>query len=218
MHAPALSSRRLGDDERQAIVAVPEQAIRRRGIPKRLYVDNGAAFRAQHLALVCARLGITLIRARTSPKAKAEWSAGFGPYACSFCRRCSQKIRIASGHQSSALGLGGGGIPPQSASRSRRSHARGPLGDVLQRRAFPSNDPSDLFLLEQKRRVHADRTVSPVPAPGSPPPMFVPRDRAPNKTRREPRFRDSLSVPLSCAGRYPTWATGISVLIQVRVA
>ena len=31
----------------------------RRGIPLRLYVDNGSAFRSHHLALVCARLGIT---------------------------------------------------------------------------------------------------------------------------------------------------------------
>jgi putative transposase len=41
-----------------------EQAIRRRGVPKRLYVDNGAAFRSQHLALCCAKLGIALIHAR----------------------------------------------------------------------------------------------------------------------------------------------------------
>ena len=47
-----------------AFLTVLEQAIRRRGIPKRLYVDNGAAFRAKHLELVCAKLGITLIHAR----------------------------------------------------------------------------------------------------------------------------------------------------------
>jgi len=36
-------------------------AIRRFGIPQRLYSDNGACYRSRHLALVCARLGITLV-------------------------------------------------------------------------------------------------------------------------------------------------------------
>ena len=35
-------------------------AIRRFGIPKRFYTDNGAAFRSQHLRVVAARLGIVL--------------------------------------------------------------------------------------------------------------------------------------------------------------
>src|SRR5450432_733309 len=47
-----------------AFLPVLKQAILRRGIPLRLYVDNGSAFRSHHLALVCARLGITLIHAR----------------------------------------------------------------------------------------------------------------------------------------------------------
>ena len=43
---------------------VLQQAILRRGLPQRLYVDNGANYRSQHLALVCAKLGIALIHAR----------------------------------------------------------------------------------------------------------------------------------------------------------
>jgi transposase InsO family protein len=35
-------------------------AIRRFGIPKRLYTDNGAAFRSRHLRLVSAKLGIAM--------------------------------------------------------------------------------------------------------------------------------------------------------------
>jgi len=35
-------------------------AIRRFGVPKRLYTDNGAAFRSHHLRMVAARLGIGL--------------------------------------------------------------------------------------------------------------------------------------------------------------
>lgn len=35
-------------------------AIRRFGVPKRFYTDNGAAFRSQHLRLVAAKLGVSL--------------------------------------------------------------------------------------------------------------------------------------------------------------
>jgi hypothetical protein len=35
-------------------------AIRRFGIPKRLYTDNGAAFRSRHLRIVAAKLGVAL--------------------------------------------------------------------------------------------------------------------------------------------------------------
>jgi putative transposase len=43
---------------------VLQQAIEKRGLPQRLYVDNGANYRSQQLALVCAKLGIALIHAR----------------------------------------------------------------------------------------------------------------------------------------------------------
>ncbi len=33
------------------------------GLEPRLYVDNGAAFRSTHLAMVCAKLGVALIHA-----------------------------------------------------------------------------------------------------------------------------------------------------------
>ena len=48
----------------RAFLPVFKQAILKRGFPQRLYVDNGAAYRSHHLALVCAKLGITLIYAR----------------------------------------------------------------------------------------------------------------------------------------------------------
>jgi putative transposase len=47
-----------------AFLPVLKGAVMRRGVPKRLFVDNGAAYRSQHLALVCAKLGVTLIHAR----------------------------------------------------------------------------------------------------------------------------------------------------------
>jgi len=41
-----------------------ENALARRGLPRKLYVDNGAAFRSHHLQYITASLAITLIHAR----------------------------------------------------------------------------------------------------------------------------------------------------------
>ena len=50
----------------------------RRGLPQRLYVDNGANYRSQHLALVCAKLGIALIHARPyRPQGKGKIARWF---------------------------------------------------------------------------------------------------------------------------------------------
>lgn len=40
------------------------QALLKRGLPRKLYVDNGPAFRSQHLAQITASLGIALIHSR----------------------------------------------------------------------------------------------------------------------------------------------------------
>ena len=40
------------------------KALRMRGIPRKLYVDNGSAFRSHHLQHTCASLGIALIHSR----------------------------------------------------------------------------------------------------------------------------------------------------------
>ena len=48
------------------------QAIQTRGLPDKLYTDNGAAFRSQHLGIVCANLGIRLLHC----KPYHSWSKG----------------------------------------------------------------------------------------------------------------------------------------------
>ena len=74
----------------QAFLPVFKQAILRRGIPQRLYVDNGANYRSQQLALVCAKLGIALIHARPyQPQGKGKMERCFAPCAPSCCTRLS---------------------------------------------------------------------------------------------------------------------------------
>ena len=48
-------------------------ALRKRGLPVKLYVDNGSAFRSRHLEYTCASLGISLIHARPyAPQGKGK--------------------------------------------------------------------------------------------------------------------------------------------------
>ena len=41
-----------------------EEALAQRGLPRKLYVDNGAAFRSRHLEYICASLAIALIHSK----------------------------------------------------------------------------------------------------------------------------------------------------------
>jgi len=50
-----------------------ENALAKRGLPRKLYVDNGAAFRSKHLEYITASLGITLIHAKPyTPQGKGK--------------------------------------------------------------------------------------------------------------------------------------------------
>jgi transposase InsO family protein len=143
-------------------LTVLEQGIRRRGIPKRLYVDNGAAFRAQHLALVCAKLGITLIHARPyTPQGKGKMERWFRTVRLQLLptlqpedRRSLEAINRrlwawveGEYHRSPHRGLDG--ETPADRWAMHSDEVRLPTGDL-----------AELFLFEQKRRVQADRTIS----------------------------------------------------------
>ena len=50
-----------------------ENGLARRGVPRKLYVDNGSAFRSHHLEYVCASLAIALIHAKPyQPQGKGK--------------------------------------------------------------------------------------------------------------------------------------------------
>lgn len=58
-----------------SFLEVFRRAVLKRGLPLRLYCDNGSTFRSKHLELVCAQLGVNLIHARAyhpSGKGKIE--------------------------------------------------------------------------------------------------------------------------------------------------
>lgn len=56
----------------KALMACLKQAIRRRGLPRKLYADNGGPFVNAHLRIACANLGIRLIHSKPG----RPWSRG----------------------------------------------------------------------------------------------------------------------------------------------
>jgi putative transposase len=141
-----------------------KQAIMRRGIPKRLFVDNGSAYRSHHLQLVCAKLGVTLIHARPyHPEAKGKQERWFRTVRMqllpvltaqdtSSLSALNQRLWgwiEGEYHRSPHRGLGG--ITPLDAWASRATHV-----DHVGARP----DIEAMFLFEQKRKVARDRTAS----------------------------------------------------------
>ena len=145
-----------------AFLPVFARAIQRRGVPSRLYVDNGAAYRARHLALVCAKLGVTLIHARPyQPQAKGKIER--------FFRTCrAQLLSTLVGADTSSLEALNRRLWAWLEDEYHESPHRGLEGETPLARwaatagglALPPDHLDELFLFEEKRKVHKDRTVS----------------------------------------------------------
>jgi putative transposase len=148
----------------QAFLPVFKQALLRRGIPQRLYVDNGAAYRSQHLALVCAKLGVALIHARPfQPQGKgkqerwfrtvrAQLLSGLGAADTDSLDSLNRRLWAwvqAEYHASPHRGLDG--LTPLE---------RWAMSDEPPRLPGPGLDIDAMFLFEARRRVQRDRTVS----------------------------------------------------------
>ena len=147
-----------------AFLPVFREALLRRGLPKRLYVDNGASYRSQQLALVCARLGIALIHARPyhpAGKGKIErWlrtvRQQFLPtlgsddlHSLEALNRRLHAWTESEYHYAPHRGLDG--LTPLDKWAATADGVRYPA---------PGLDLEDLFLFEARRRVNRDRTVS----------------------------------------------------------
>lgn len=141
---------------------VLKEAVLRRGAPRRLFVDNGSAFRSHHLALVCARLGSTLIHARAyHPEAKGKMERWFRtvrmqllphltPADLASLDALNRRLWAwveGEYHRSPHRGLDG--VTPLDRWSAVADEVR-----------YLGLDIDDLFLLEAKRKVAKDRTVS----------------------------------------------------------
>ena len=145
-----------------AFLPVFERAIRRRGLSKRLYVDNGAAYRSRHLALVCAKLGVTLIHARPfQPQAKGKLERWFrtvrGQLLPTLTDADTRDLDALNRrlwawiedeyHYAPHRGLAG--ATPIDRWAANAAHIQ-----------LPTSDLTEVFLFEEKRKVQQDRTVS----------------------------------------------------------
>lgn len=147
-----------------AYLPVFKQALVRRGIPKRLYVDNGALYRSSQLSLVCAKLGITLIHARPYlPQGKGKQERWFrtvrmqllptlGESDLSSLDALNRRLWAwveGEYHHRPHRGLDDHTPLDRWAMNSEQVHLVGPQCDL-----------DEICLFEVKRRVQKDRTVS----------------------------------------------------------
>jgi putative transposase len=148
----------------RAFLPVLKQALLRRGLPQRLYVDNGAHYRSQHLALVCAKLGIALIHARPyRPQGKGKIERWFktvrGQLLTRLAPEDTRSLEALNRrlwawvegeyHHTPHRGLEGASPLEQWAQ----------TGEAV-RFPEPELDLDNLFLFEAQRKVQKDRTVS----------------------------------------------------------
>lgn len=147
-----------------AFLPVLKTAVMRRGIPKRLFVDNGAAYRSHQLVLVCAKLGVSLIHARAyHPEAKGKQERWFRTVR-------TQLLPLLTKEDTSSIDALNRRLAAYIETEYHHNPDRGLEGETpLDRWARaadkvvhprPELDLDDLFLFETKRKVHKDRTVS----------------------------------------------------------
>lgn len=145
-----------------AFLPVLEQAIRRRGLPKRLYVDNGAVYRSHHLSLVCAKLGVTLIHSRP------YLPQGRGKIERYFRTVRMQLLPVLGGPDFKSLEVLNRRLWAWIEGEYHQAPHKGLDGETPADRwarcsdevKMSGTDLADLFLFEQKRRVQKDRTIS----------------------------------------------------------
>lgn len=148
----------------QAFLPVFKQALMRRGIPQRLYVDNGANYRSQHLALVCAKLGVALIHARPyQPQGKGKQERWFRTVRAQLLARLSAADTDSLESLNRRLWAWVEGEYHQAPHRGLDDQTpldRWAMNGGQVRLPGHSLDLDALFLFEVKRRVQRDRTVS----------------------------------------------------------
>ena len=149
----------------QAFLPVFKNALIRRGLPARLYVDNGSAYRSRHLSLVCARLGVALIHARAfQPAGKGKIERFFRTLRAGWLRHLGDDVLDNLQTLNSSLWAWIEGeyhnSPHRGLEEGRTPLEQWALASADVRYPDATLDLDDLFLFEAKRRVYKDRTVS----------------------------------------------------------
>ena len=144
-------------------MAVLYEAIRSRGLPDKLYTDNGKVFLCRHRRIVCANLGIKLSRARPY----AAWSKGkIEKFFQRVQRQFQQTLIFDPVHSLGELnGRFANWVEMHYHQEEHRGMGEPPACRFMANSAAIRPAPADedlrrLFLLQDKRRVRKDATVS----------------------------------------------------------
>jgi len=144
-------------------MAVLYEAIRTRGVPEKLYTDNGKVFLCRHLRIVCANLRIKLSHARPY----AAWSKGKVER---FLRRIQRQFQatlvfdpvhnLAELNARFATWLEGDYHQQEHRGTGEPPACRFMANSEALRPAPPDEQLRRLFLFQETRRVRKDATVS----------------------------------------------------------
>lgn len=148
----------------RTFLPVFKQALLRRGLPERLFVDNGANYRSHQFALICAKLGVALIHARPfQPQGKGKIERFFRTCRAQLMTELSDQdtASLTALNRRLAVWIEGEyhqqphrGLDQQTPTERWAQTAAG------LRYPDPNLDLDDLFLFEDQRKVQSDRTVS----------------------------------------------------------
>jgi transposase InsO family protein len=135
-----------------------EKALLKRGLPRKLYVDNGAAYRSKHLEHITASLGIALIHAKPyKPEGKGKIERWFRTLRGQFLTQVGQ---MSLDELNGAFDLWIREVYHQ---RVHSATGQKPLDRFTSRmeclRASP-DDLKDHFRMIARRRVAKDRTLT----------------------------------------------------------
>jgi putative transposase len=136
-----------------------KKALSKRGLPRKLYVDNGPSFRSHHLAHITASLGIALIHSRPyKPEGRGKIERWFKTVRSSFLTTLPDRLTLDELNAKLFAWVESG--------YNRREHSsigEKPLTRYLEHIHLIREVPKDMEEYFRKcttRRVHKDRTVS----------------------------------------------------------
>ena len=148
----------------QAFLPVFKNALIRRGLPQRLYVDNGAAYRSRQLVLICAKLGVALVHARPyQPAGKGKIERYFRTLRAGWLNHLDAQALDSLQTLNRSLWAwieGEYHNTPHRGIEGRTPLEQWALDSAAVRYPDATLDLDDIFLFEARRRVHKDRTVS----------------------------------------------------------
>jgi transposase InsO family protein len=143
----------------ETYVAALRIALAKRGLPRKLYVDNGPAFRSQLLSHATAALGIALIHSKPyQPQGRGKIERFFRTVRMQFLPGCPAGVPIDQVNESFTKWL-----EEQYHATIHSSTKQTPINRYLKHAHLVREAPKDLhdyFRIHANRKVDRDRTVS----------------------------------------------------------